>query len=350
MNWCVSLAGTCPLPGPSQFFSSMFVGDRKWFFFPHIHPCPEVPPSPLPLQEAREGVGGQGSPSVLRLHRVFRLNQENFYYQKEKKEKKKFASGHLPSLPHWDSQDWIWGFLGGWLRAGTLSGKSGGVPWQALRQAHFGLLPSPDFFPLQATHQRWPSPAPRPLGYRPLLGPGGVLHSLGEGERWDPGSLHTISSALLPQSWAFPSMSCCGDICSPPQKSVPSSPTFLAEGRADPSTGRGEGVGPWALSLQGAAWEQGHRLLRSGRLCLKAQPLTTTTPHCSPFLGINLGTVLISQPCLFFLALPPLLSGDCPGPPWLPGGRLDWAAGPGASVLHRVGQSDSRLLTSKASV
>lgn len=73
-------------------------------------------------------------------------------------------------------------------------------------------------------------------------------------------------------------------------------------------------------------------------------------PYCFPFLGINLGTVLISQPCLFFLALLPLLSGDCPGPPWLPGGRLDWAAGPGTSVLHRVGQSDSRLLTSMASV
>lgn len=35
-------------------------------------------------------------------------------------------------------------------------------------------------------------------------------------------------------------------------------------------------------------------------------------PYCFPFLGINLGTVLISQPCLFFLALLPLLSGDCP--------------------------------------
>lgn len=317
---------------------------------PSHSPLPRSPSFPSSPTGGKGRGGGAGLPLGTAVAQSISPKPRKFLLPKRKKRKKKFASGHLPSLPHWDSQDWIWGFLGGWLRAGTLSGKSGGVPWQALRQAHFGLLPSPDFFPLQATHQRWPSPAPRPLGYRPLLGPGGVLHSLGEGERWDPGSLHTISSALLPQSWAFPSMSCCGDICSPPQKSVPSSPTFLAEGRADPSTGRGEGVGPWALSLQGAAWEQGHRLLRSGRLCLKAQPLTTTTPHCSPFLGINLGTVLISQPCLFFLALPPLLSGDCPGPPWLPGGRLDWAAGPGASVLHRVGQSDSRLLTSKASV
>lgn len=147
-------------------FSSMFVGDGKRFFLPHIHPCPEVPPSPLPLQEAKEGEGGggQGSPSVLRLHRVFRLNQENFYYQKEKKEKKKkkLPAATFPPCPIGTVKTGSVGFLGGWLRAGTLSGKSGGVPWQALRQAHFGLLPSPHFFPLQATHQRRPSPPPGP--------------------------------------------------------------------------------------------------------------------------------------------------------------------------------------------
>lgn len=54
-------------------------------------------------------MGGRGSPSVLRLHRVFRLNQEIFYYQKEKRKKKKNPSGHLSSLPHWDSRDWICG-------------------------------------------------------------------------------------------------------------------------------------------------------------------------------------------------------------------------------------------------
>lgn len=174
-------AGTCPLPGPSQFFSSMSVGEGKWFFLPHIHPCPEVPPSPLPLQEAKEGegVGGQGSPSVLRLHRVFRLNQENFYYQKEKKKEKKIPAATFPPCPIGTVKTGSVGFLGGWLRAGTLSGKSGGVPWQALRQAHFGLLPSPHFFPLQATHQRWPSLAPRPLGYRPLRwGPVGYCTAL----------------------------------------------------------------------------------------------------------------------------------------------------------------------------
>lgn len=161
---------------------------------------PSLPLSPYRRQRKGRGLGGQGSPSVLRLHRVFRLNQENFYYQKEKKEKK-IPAATFPPCPIGTVKTGSVGFLGGWLRAGTLSGKSGGVPWQALRQAHFGLLPSPHFFPLQATHQRWPSPAPRPLGYRPLhWGPVGVLHSPGEGGWWDPGSLPPYHTLCPPSS------------------------------------------------------------------------------------------------------------------------------------------------------
>lgn len=148
---------------PFSVFSSMFVGDGKWS--PPIHPCPEVPPSPFPPTGGKGrggGWGGQGSPSVLRLHRVFRLNQENFYYQKEKKRKKN-PSGHLSSLPHWDSQDWICGVPGrvaqGWntLRQewwSSLAGPPPGPLWAS-------PLSSPSF-PLQVTHQRWPSPPPGP--------------------------------------------------------------------------------------------------------------------------------------------------------------------------------------------
>lgn len=100
------------LPSPPfSVSSSMFVGVGRWFSPPHIYPCPDSPPSPLSPTggKGRGGRGGgQGSPSVLRLHRVFRLNQEIFYYQKEKR-KKKNPSGHLSSLPHWDSRDWICG-------------------------------------------------------------------------------------------------------------------------------------------------------------------------------------------------------------------------------------------------
>lgn len=163
MNWCVSPAGTCPLPGSSQFFLPCLWGMGNGSSSLTFTPAQKSPLPLFPYRRQRKGKGGgQGSPSVLRLHRVFRLNQENFYYQKEKKEKKKLPAATFPPCPIGTVKTGSVGFLGGWLRAGTLSGKSGGVPWQALRQAHFGLLPSPHFFPLQATHQRWPSPPPGP--------------------------------------------------------------------------------------------------------------------------------------------------------------------------------------------
>lgn len=213
---------------PFSVFSSMFVGGWEVVLPPPTFtPAQKSLPSPLPPTGGKgrgRGWGGQGSPSVLRLHRVFRLNQENFYYQKEKKRKKN-PSGHLSSLPHWDSQDWICGAPGrvaqGW---NTLRQEWWGS-LQALRQAHFGLPLSPLLSP-PSDPPEVAFPCPQALGLWALhWGPVGVLHSPGEGERWDPGSLHTISSARLPQSWALTPMRCCGDIRSPSQKSVPSSPT-----------------------------------------------------------------------------------------------------------------------------
>lgn len=111
-----------------------------------------------------------------------------------------------------------------------------------------GFSPLP-LVPLQANHQRWPSPDLRPLGWRPgRLGAGaGVLRSPeaggagGEDGARPPSTLYPLP--LLPPSWAFPSTSCCGDFCPPPQKSVPSSPIpSRVEGGADPRAGRGEGT------------------------------------------------------------------------------------------------------------
>lgn len=303
MDWRVSPCWHFSRPALLSF-SSMFVGMRDGSF-PHTYPCPDVPLPPSLPQEAKEGEGGQGSPSVLRLHRVFRLNQEIFYYQKEKRKKKSQRPPFLPA-PLGQSRLDLWGFPGGWLRAGTLSGKSGGVPCQALRQAHFGLLPSPPLLPLQANHQRWPSPDLRSLGWS-LGGWGrgrGCCAALGR-VGWRRGSglwppLHAESSAPLPQSWAFPSTSCCGDFCSPPQKSVPSSPTpSRAEGGADPRAGRGEGtagqMGSWAPRGPPGLLvsEQGH-----WAFSVMAEPLSESTaplalPLPSPLLpviGINLGT------------------------------------------------------------
>lgn len=96
-------------------------------------------------------MGGQGSPSVLRLHRVFRLNQEIFYYQKEKKKKKKSQRPPFLPAPLGQSRLDLWGFPGGWLRAGTLSGKSGGAPVRP------SARPTVGFFPLLP-----PSPPSKP--------------------------------------------------------------------------------------------------------------------------------------------------------------------------------------------
>lgn len=142
-------AGTCPLPGPSQFFSSMSVGEGKWFFLPHIHPCPEVPPSPLPLQEAKEGegVGGQGSPSVLRLHRVFRLNQENFYYQKEKKKKKKSQRPPFLPAPLGQSRLDLWGSWEGGSGLEHSQARVVEFPGRPSARPTLGFSPLPTSFP-----------------------------------------------------------------------------------------------------------------------------------------------------------------------------------------------------------
>lgn len=193
---------------------------------PTFTPAQKSLPSPLPIQEAKEGegVGGAGLPLGTAVAQSISPKPRKFLLPKRKK-KKKNPSGHLSSLPHWDSQDWICGAPGrvaqGW---NTLRQEWWGS-LQALRQAHFGLPLSPLLSP-PSDPPEVAFPCPQALGLWALYwGPVGVLHSPGEGERWDPGSLHTMSSARLPQSWALPPMSCCGDIRSPSQKSVPSSPT-----------------------------------------------------------------------------------------------------------------------------
>lgn len=159
-------------------FSSMFVGDGKWFFLPHIHPCPEVPPSPLPLQEAKEGEGvggGQGSPSVLRLHRVFRLNQENFYYQKEKKEKKKKNSQRPPFLhaPLGQSRLDLWGSWEGGSGLEHSQARVVEFPGRPSARPTLGFSPLPTSFPSKRP-TRGGLPRPRALGLQAFtLGPGG---------------------------------------------------------------------------------------------------------------------------------------------------------------------------------
>ena len=93
-------------------------------------------------------MGGQGSPSVLRLHRVFRLNQEIFYYQKEKKN---FPAATFPPCP-----------------IGTVETGSVGFPgrvaqgWNTLRQEWWSSLSGPPPGPLWASPLSSPSPPSKP--------------------------------------------------------------------------------------------------------------------------------------------------------------------------------------------
>lgn len=232
-------------------------------------PPPHSPPPrnssfpSLPHRRQRKGRGGgAGLPSVLRLHRVFRLNQEIFLLPKRKKKKKKKqkTTQRPPFLPAPLGQlrlD-LWGFPGGWLRAGTLSGKSGGAPGQALRQARFGLISPSSPPPLQANHQRWPSPALEP------------------GSPWAAGRRATQHPCPSLLSWALPSTSCCGDIGSPPQVcAIFSTPPGR---RARPQAGRGEGPQGEPAPRPPAGSPQGTRAFS-----VLGEPLSASTaPHVPP--------------------------------------------------------------------
>lgn len=149
MNWCVSPAGTCPLPGPSQFFLPCLWGMGSGSSPSHIHPAQKSLSPPLPLQEAKEGegVGGAGLPLGTAVAQSISPKPRKFLLPKRKKRKKN-PSGHLSSLPHWDSQDWICGVPGRVAQG-----------WNTLRQEWWSSLAGPPPGPL------WASPL------SPLLSP-----------------------------------------------------------------------------------------------------------------------------------------------------------------------------------
>lgn len=240
MDWCVSPAGTSPLPGPSQFSLTCLWGVGDCSPAPHIHPCPEIPPSPLPNWRQRKGRvdGGAGLPLGTAVAQSISPKPRNFLLPKRKKEKKN-PSGHLSSLPHWDSRDWICGV--------SREGGSGLEHSQArVVELPSGPPPGPlwasslsSLLPLQANHQRWPSPDLRPLGWRPgwrgrgrgccaalqWVGLGaapGLPRLEGRHKAPPPSTLYPLP--LLPRAGHFLPQAAVGT-CVPSSKSVPSSPT-----------------------------------------------------------------------------------------------------------------------------
>lgn len=175
MNWCVSPAGTCPLPGPLQFFLpclwGMGNGSSPLTFTPA-----QKPPLPLsPYRRQRRGRGeGAGLPLGTAVAQSISPKLRNFLLPKRKKKKKKNPSGHLSSLPHWDSQDWICGVPGrvaqGWntLRQEWWSSLAGPPPGPLWASPLSPLLSPPSDPPEVAF------PCPQALGLQAFtLGPGG---------------------------------------------------------------------------------------------------------------------------------------------------------------------------------
>lgn len=318
--------------------------------FALAHKVP-LPLSPTGSKGRGGGKGGQGSPSVQRLHRVFRLNQEIFYYQKKKKEKK-IPAATFPPCP-----------------IGTDETGSVGFPrrvaqgWNTLRQEWWSSLAGPPPGPLWASPLSSPSSppskppevafsCPQVPGLRAWgQGPGGGAvqpwggWGCGRGP-WPPS--HCIPALPSPELgisfhkllWGrlFPSSKVCA---------IFSWPSRPPEG---PIRAGGEGAaGHMGSSAHGAPGTRmpGPSAPLWESLCLNAQPPCRPLPRRFPFVGINLGTSSLRSsdfPHHSHLSALPFLP-DAVAPPLRrlprasrpPGGRLDWAAGPGASAPHRVG-------------
>lgn len=96
-------------------------------------------------------MGGAGLPLGTAVAQSISPKPRNFLLPKRKKEKKKSQRPPFLPAPLGQSRLDLWGFPGGWLRAGTLSGKSGGAPVRP------SARPTVGFFPLLP-----PSPPSKP--------------------------------------------------------------------------------------------------------------------------------------------------------------------------------------------
>lgn len=164
MDWRVSPAGTSPCPPCSVFLPCLW--GWEMVLSPTSTPA-QILPFPLSPTggKGRGGGGGAGLPLGTAVAQSISPKPRNFLLPKRKK-KKKNPSGHLSSLPHWDSRDWICGVSreGG---SGLEHSQARVVEFPVRPSARptLGFSPLPPLLPLQANHQRWPSPDLRPLGW-----------------------------------------------------------------------------------------------------------------------------------------------------------------------------------------
>ena len=132
----------------------------------HIHPCPEVPPFPPAGGKGRGGGwGGAGLPLGTAVAQSISPKPRKFLLPKKKKKKKK-KSQRPPFLPAPLGQSRL-DLWGSWEGGSGLEHSQARVvefPGRPSARPSLGFSPLPTSSPLQATHQRWPSPAPKPLG------------------------------------------------------------------------------------------------------------------------------------------------------------------------------------------
>lgn len=245
MNWCVSPAGTCPLPGPLQFFLpclwGMGNGSSPLTFTPA-----QKPPLPLsPYRRQRRGRGeGAGLPLGTAVAQSISPKLRNFLLPKRRKKEKKSQRPPFLPAPLGQSRLDLWGSWEGGSGLEHSQARVVEFPGRPSARPTLGFSPLPTSFPSKRpTRGGLPLP-PGPWATGLHTGARwGLLHSPGEGGRWDPGSLHTISSTLLPQSWAFPFMSCCGDICSLLRSLCHLLPPLRWKAGLTPVLGEGRGLG-----------------------------------------------------------------------------------------------------------
>lgn len=135
---------------PFQALLSFFFhvcGGWEMVLPPSHSPLPTSPSFPSSPTGGKGRGGGAGLPLGTAVAQSISPKPRKFLLPKRKKKRKKIASGHLSSLPIGTVMTGSVGFLGGWLRAGTLSGKSGGAPGRPSARPTLGFSPLPTSFP-----------------------------------------------------------------------------------------------------------------------------------------------------------------------------------------------------------
>lgn len=100
---------------PFSVFSSMFVGDGKWFFLLPHSPLPRslsLPPSPVQEAKEGEGVGGAGLPLGTAVAQSISPKPRKFLLPKRRKKKKKRKKSQRPPFlpaPLGQSRLDLWG-------------------------------------------------------------------------------------------------------------------------------------------------------------------------------------------------------------------------------------------------